>query len=95
MSDLAIHPLFTGLTRPPMRFGVTITFLMLNGGLALMVFILFNSFMIPLALASLMHGLGYICCLYDPRMFDILLGKIQTANCRNTQYWGCNSYEPY
>lgn len=94
-AEITIHPLFAGLTRPPMRFGVTITFLMMNGMSCLLVFILSGSFVAAGVLCALMHSFGYVCCLFDPRMFDILLGRLKTSQCTNRNYWRCNSYEPF
>ena len=93
---LAVHPLFVALTRPPMRFGVTVNCLMLNGAVSLTGFVLSTSFSLLFLLAILLHVMGYLCCLVDPRIFDLLFGKYQVmANNRNTGYWGCTSYDPF
>ena len=96
MNDEIIHhPLFVGLTRPPMRFGVTLNCLMLNGGLSLIIFVVSSSFVAAFLLAGVIHGLGYIACLYDPRIFDLLIGQLQCMNGKNRNFWRCNSYEAF
>jgi type IV secretion system protein VirB3 len=94
--DIQSHSLFVGLTRPAMYLGVTITFLGINGGLSLLAFVLSSSFLWFFIFAGLMHTMGYVGCLYDPRIFDLLLGWLQSRGAsRNIGYWGCNSYEPF
>ncbi len=77
-----------------MRFGVTLTFFMLNGGVNLILFIIFRSFILTGLLLILLHVFGYLCCLIDPRIFDLLLGKLECMKSKNRKYWGCNSYDP-
>jgi type IV secretion system protein VirB3 len=94
--EIAVHPLFVGLTRPPMIYGVTVTFLVINIGFALAIFVLTTSFTTPLTWACLMHGIGYCCCAYDPHFFDLWMGKLQSiSDSKNHGYWGCYSYEPF
>ena len=93
--DIIYHPLFVGLTRPPMRFGVTLNCLMLNGGINLIIFVVSSSFVTAFLFAGLMHLVGYIACLYDPRIFDLLIGQLQCMNCKNRSFWHCNSYEAF
>ena len=94
--EIAAHSLFVGLTRPAMYLGVTITCLGVNGGLSLVVFVLSSSFVWFFVFAGLLHVIGYLCCLYDPRFFDLWLGWLQSkGSSRNTTHWGCNSYEPF
>ncbi len=94
--DITSNPLFVGLTRPAMYGGVTLTYLGINGGLSLMVFVLSSSFVGFFSVAGLLHAMGYIGCLYDPRFFDLVVGWFQSrGSSRNVGYWGCNSYEPW
>lgn len=95
MADPQINPLFVGLTRPPMKFGVTLTFLILNGGLSLVIFVVSSSLVAAMIFTGLMHSFGYISCLYDPYIFDLLLGKLKCMTCKNRSFWDCNSYEPF
>jgi type IV secretion system protein VirB3 len=93
---IAVHPLFVGLTRPPMRFGVTLNALVFNGGLSLLLFVLSSSFVAAGFLAALLHAIGYVACRYEPRLFELLLGKFHTRCLqRNQRYWGCVSYDPF
>lgn len=97
MNEMTInqHPLFVALTRPPMKFGVTLTFLLLNGAINLIIFVVFSSMLTALVLGGLLHAFGYLCCLIDPRVFDLLLGQLQCMTCKNRSYWHCNSYEAF
>lgn len=93
------HQCFVALTRPPMRFGVTVNFLLMNGLLNMALFFTFHRIGLPFIaffiLAGLIHVLGMIACHYDARFFDIALGKTALATCKNKTIWGCRSYEPY
>ncbi len=92
---ITIHPLFVGLTRPPIRFGVTLNYLVFNGAVSLTIFVASLSLVTASLIAFVLQLFGYICCLYDARIFDLLLGKLQCMNCKNRNYWQCNSYEPF
>lgn len=82
-----------------MRFGVTLTFLMLNALGNLFLWILLKkagfSFLFFLGTTIIFHAVGVIACRYDPLFFDLLLGKIPFLNDPNHAVWGCRSYEPY
>lgn len=77
-----------------MRFGVTLTFFIVNGGINLIIFVILRSFIMTGVLFSFLHLLGYLCCLVDPRIFDLLLGKLDCMKSKNRNYWQCNSYDP-
>jgi type IV secretion system protein VirB3 len=94
-NEITIHPLFVGLTRPPMRFGVTLNYLVFNGAMSLTVFVATLSFVMATLIALVLQAFGVICCLYDARIFDLLIGKLQCMNSKNHNYWQCNSYEPH
>ena len=85
-------PLFLGLTRPTLIFGVSIQFAMINMMLSLMIFIQTSSFII-IPIAFVMHGVGYILCFKEPRFVELYLNKVQNFNvCYNKNYYGANSY---
>ena len=43
----------------------------------------------------LIHGIGYLACLREPRVFDLWITKVSRCpRVRNWQRWGCNSYAP-
>ena len=46
---------------------------------------------VPVAL--LVHAVGYLACLREPRVFDLWLTKVSRCpRVRNWRRWGCNSY---
>jgi len=45
--------------------------------------------------AFVIHAVGWVAHLYDPRIFDIWI--VTSSRCprvRNRSLWGCNSYSP-
>ena len=68
---LFADPLFVGLTRPPMRFGVTFTALLLNAVITMEVFVLTKN-LLTLLIAAPVHGLCQLLCARDARFFDLL-----------------------
>jgi type IV secretion system protein VirB3 len=86
--------LFVGLTRPQMLLGVTYPFAILNAVATTELFLLFKSGWVLLA-ALLVHLIGWVACLRDPRVFDLWLVKAQRCpRVRNHRLWRCNSYRP-
>ncbi len=77
-----------------MAFGVTYTFLVLNGMATTIAFLALNSLWAWL-IGIPVHLIGVIACLKDPRFFDLWRVKLmQTPNNRNRRLWRCNSYRP-
>ena len=70
-------PLFAALTRPPMRWGVTYTALLLNLVLTLEAFLVTRNLLL-LGIALPVHGLCVLLCGRDPRIFDLLLLNART-----------------
>ena len=70
-SGLIADPLFVGLTRPPMRFGVTFTALLLNVVVTMEVFVLTRN-LATLLIALPVHGLSQLLCAHDARFFELL-----------------------
>ena len=93
MSDMNSDPLFVGLTRPTMIFGVSIQFAMLNILASSTGFVMTSSFkIIPLALA--IHAVGYILCFKEPKFLELYMNKFQKFNiCSNSLYYKANSYK--
>jgi type IV secretion system protein VirB3 len=88
-------PLFLGLTRPAMVFGVTYPFAVLNGFSCLIYFILSNDFKGFLAL-PLLHGLAYFVCLKEPLAIELLMMKgSKCSKCKNKMFYRANSYDVY
>lgn len=87
------YPLFVGLTRPPMIFGVTQTFLIFSFMPCMILFFLTKNILLAAGTYVIAHVAGMVCCWKDQFIFDVLLGKYELT-CPNRDYWGCNSYDP-
>ncbi len=93
MNTALNDPIFLGLTRPTMFMGVTQSFFAINGIINVLLFLAFNSFLPLLILFPLLQGIGYLACLYDPRIFDIwFVYAKKSTRCKNKRFWGGNSY---
>lgn len=89
---LASDPLFVGLTRPTMIFGVSIQYAMLNMMVSVTVFIQTSGIKI-IFIAAIVHLVGYILCFKEPRFMEIYLNKGSKCNqCSNRSFYGSNSY---
>ncbi|OYX35533.1 MAG: type VI secretion protein [Caulobacterales bacterium 32-69-10] len=87
-------PVFGALTRPQMFAGVTYSFFVLNAVVTAELFLITRSFW-ALAAAVVIHLVGYVACLKEPRVFDLWLTKVSRCpRVRNFNLWGCNSYRP-
>lgn len=85
-------PLFIGLTRPSMIFGVSIQYAMLNLMVGVTLFIQKTSIYI-LFIAGVVHLFGYILCFREPRFMELYLNYAAKCNqCPNKSYYGANSY---
>ncbi len=95
--QLATDPLFLGLTRPSMLFGVSYTFAALNGICSLLAFIITNKFAFLLILLPGLHLIGWFICLKEPRAIELFIARTSKCNiCRNRYYHGgTNSYDVY
>jgi type IV secretion system protein VirB3 len=84
--------LFVGLTRPQMLFGVSYSFVIINGILTTELFLIFKSVWVLLA-ALLIHVIGWVACIRDPHMLDLWLVKVRRCpRVPNYRLWRCNSY---
>lgn len=94
---LSADPVFLGLTRPPMLLGVTYIGLLLNVVITMEVFITTKNLLWLLAFAPI-HGLMWILCLYEPRIFELLQlwGRTRGLNllAGNKRHWHAGSYSP-
>lgn len=85
---------FGALTRPQMFAGVTYSFFVLNGVVTAELFLISKSFWALLA-ALVIHAIGYVACLKEPRIFDLWLTRFSRCpRVRNWSVWRCNSYRP-
>lgn len=94
MEDLDRTPVFTALTRPQMFAGVTYSFFVINAVIAAELFLIFRSvWVLPFALV--VHGIGVLLCLREPRIIDLWLLRVSRCpRVRNYRLWRCNSYRP-
>ena len=93
-AGLTADPLFVAVTRPPMRWGVTYSALLLNLVFTMEVFLLTKN-LLTLLLIIPIHGISALLCLRDPRIFDLLLlwGRTRLpAYAVNFRYWRASSY---
>lgn len=85
---------FVALTRPQMFAGVTYSFFVLNAVLAAELFLIFKSFW-AIAVAGIVHLIGVLACLREPRFFDLWIAQVSRCpRVKNYRLWGCNSYRP-
>ena len=94
MNGIERDPLFVALTRPQMFAGVTYSFFIANAVIATELFLIFKSVW-ALAVALIVHLVGVIMCLREPRAFDLWLTRVsRTPRVKNYKIWRCNSYRP-
>jgi type IV secretion system protein VirB3 len=87
-------PLFVALTRPQMFAGVTYSYFVINGVIATELFLMFHSIWV-LAAAIVIHLVGVLLCVREPRIFDLWLTRVSRCpRVRNYSIWRCNSYRP-
>ena len=92
--ELNRDTVFVALTRPQMFAGVTYTFFIINGIVCAELFLIFKSFWV-LGAALIIHLIGVIACLGEPRIFDLWLARVgKCPRIKNYRLWGCNSYRP-
>ncbi|MBM3617248.1 MAG: type IV secretion system protein VirB3 [Alphaproteobacteria bacterium] len=72
---LQADPLFQGLTRPAMIMGVSYMFFVLNSVINLVMFINTSDFKILFLCAPLVHAIGYLICMKEPRAIELLMIK--------------------
>ena len=75
---LVREPVFTALTRPQMFAGVTYTFFIVNALVTMELFLITKSFWV-LPVALVLHGIGTLMCLREPRIFDLWLLRARRA----------------
>ena len=91
MSD----PLFVGLTRPPLLFGVSYTYFVVNAMISLIGYIGTSDFRF-LMIALPIHMIGYYLCSKEPLFIELF--KVRAEKCNrssNKFYHGANSYDPF
>jgi type IV secretion system protein VirB3 len=94
MSAIERDPLFVALTRPQMFAGVTYSYFIANMIVATELFLIFKSIW-ALVIAVIIHLVGMVFCLREPRFFDLWLTKVgKCPRVKNHALWQCNSYRP-
>jgi type IV secretion system protein VirB3 len=94
MEEIRRDTLFVALTRPQMFAGVTYTFFIINTLIAVELFLIFRAWWV-LLIALVIHGLGMLACLHEPRVFDLWLTRVRYCpRVKNYTVWKCNSYRP-
>jgi type IV secretion system protein VirB3 len=95
-AGLRAEPLFVGVTRPPMRWGVTYSAILVNMIITLEAFLLTRNLLMLLWCLPI-HGICALLCARDPRVFDLmaLWGRMRIpALLGNLGYWRASSYSP-
>ena len=91
-TPLVRHPVHRALTRPQMFMGVTYNYFVINLAVTTEVFLITGSWLAILA-ALVMHAIGYVACLREPRVFDLWITRVSRCpRVPNYKRWGCNSY---
>jgi type IV secretion system protein VirB3 len=94
MNGVERDSVFVALTRPQMFAGVTYSYFVANAVIATELFLIFKSIW-ALVIALVVHLVGALLCLREPRFFDLWLTKVgKCPRVRNFSIWGCNSYRP-
>lgn len=94
MAALASDPVFAALTRPQMVGGVTYSYAILNLIVTVEAFLISKSFW-ALLIAAIVHAVGYVACLREPRFFDLWIAR--ASRCprpASYAFWRANSYAP-
>ena len=92
--QLQRNTVFTALTRPQMFAGVSYSFFVVNLVVTTDLFLILKSFW-TIAAALIIHAIGYVVCLREPRFLDLWI--VRASRCprvRNYSFWRCNSYSP-
>jgi type IV secretion system protein VirB3 len=95
-SGLTADVLFVGVTRPPMRWGVTFSAILFNLVFTMEIFLLSKN-LLTLLLALPIHGVCALLCARDPRFFDLILlwGRTRMPSYfSNFWVWSASSYSP-
>ena len=94
---LQADPLFQGLARPTMIMGVSYMYFVLNGIISIITFINTQNFIILFFVFPLVHGVGYLICLKEPRAIELMMLRASKGTkCLNRRFHGyTNSYDIY
>ena len=74
--------------------GVTYSYFVANAVIATDLFLVFRSLW-AVVLAIVVHLIGVVLCLREPRFFDLWIARVSRCpRVRNHALWRCNSYRP-
>jgi type IV secretion system protein VirB3 len=94
MSALERDIVFSALTRPQMFAGVSYSFFVLNLVVTTEMFLVTKSVW-AIVTALIVHCIGYLVCLKEPRFLDLWIQKVSRCpRVPNYSHWRCNSYAP-
>jgi len=86
---LESDPLFLGLTRPAMAFGVTYTWFLVEVFCLVIYFINSSDFLGLFITTPILHGIGYFICAKEPRFMDMIIIKgARCMKCKNARFHG-------
>lgn len=95
-AGLTVDPLFLGVTRPPMCYGVTYLGIVVIIVLTMELFLLTRN-LLTLLLVIPLHGLCRLLCARDARIFDLLFLAARTRLpgwLAGARRWQSSSYAP-
>lgn len=96
-SHLQADPLFQGLARPPMAMGVSYMYFVVNALFSMLTFIWTSNFLVLIVIAPLIHGVGFLICMNEPRAIELFMLRMSKGmKCVNRRFHEyTNSYDIY
>lgn len=92
---LKTDSLFIGLTRPPMLFGVSYMYFIMNIMVCMMAYVATVNFKYMMIMFPI-HGLGYYLCSREPLFLELFKVRSEKCSrCKNRLYHGANSYDQF
>ena len=90
-----VDMIFLGLTRPPMLFGVSYMFAVVNFMACILGFLVFGSGLKTFLMLPFFHAIGYYFSSKEPLFIELFIIRGKTCtNCKNRAYHGfTNSYD--
>jgi type IV secretion system protein VirB3 len=87
--------LFVAVTRPTLIGGVPYVAFIANAMISFLVFMATNN-PLYLVIALPLHGIFYLMCAKEPRIFELLnLWSITKGRNLNSRFWNASSYSPF
>ena len=92
--DVHVDILFVGLTRPATMWGIPYTAFVVEFMATTLIFLAVgNPFYLLLAVP--IHGILYLISAHDPGVFNSIFLWMKTiVRCRNSRFWGADSFSP-